>query len=97
VTSRSLSQRNLKRRIDYTLKIINLPVEHISLHFDGLRLYPKPVDIDVYTKEAEAYITSVTGYTVAIAEKKHFFFLDALADKIKDRTVAGVNLCFKET
>ena len=63
--------------------ILEKPVTHVSLHFDGLRTDRARVLADMSAEEcaglASARIREQTGFDVAIIEKGHFTFMEFLS------------------
>ena len=66
-----------------------LSLEHISLHFDGVRIYGGlPADIQQLCQDCAAYIQKETGFVVKIHEKKH----ETIADALLTRATSSVNI-----
>ncbi len=90
-----------QRAEDYILRswqmwVLQRPVKHLSLHFDGLRLDRARVQsshgsVEDFNLAAASQIAEDTGFRVAIAEKKHRTFLDLLGQEadVQDASLSG--------
>ena len=66
---------------------LTLNPQHLSLHFDGLRISKSAIaDADSFVEQSQLAILRKTGYHVSIMEKRHFFFLELLEALIKNNT-----------
>ncbi len=69
---------------DYVLEAmadfaLQKPVQHLSLHFDGIMLDTAAVQSRAdFKTEAERFVEQATGYKVELTLKKHALFLDFL-------------------
>ena len=68
-----------------TEKAVQLGPQHISLHFDGLRLDAVKVgiDVDAHCRDVEKYVHSKTKFHVRIRPKEHGDFMQLLRKKAK--------------
>ena len=68
--------------------VLQLPVRHLSLHFDGIRLDADfPGTVEDYCKQCCEHIANETGFVVNIREKKHYSFLELIPKKACESTV----------
>ena len=60
--------------------------QHISLHFDGVRVGgDTAIDVGVLCHACEEHIHRTTGFSVTIREKKHYHFVGLLDHHLGDR------------
>ena len=80
-----------QRAEDYVLRqwqawLLEKPVKHLSLHFDGVRINKDAVpdncaSVADFAAEASAHIAAETGFVVKIREKTHATIAEALASR----------------
>ena len=77
--------------------VMQHPVHHCSLHFDGVRVDPDRLQggsaesVAICCREFEKAIEESTGYKVKIVEKKHEYFLEKLR-AVTSKVVSDVEL-----
>lgn len=68
--------------------------QHISLHYDGLRLAPLQGDeVALFCRQSEQHILDKTGFSVKITEKKHRHFLEWLLEQSREQVVSPPQDC----
>ena len=69
--------------LDY---ILQHPVSHVSLHFDGLRVAePLPLETQALCSQCEDHILKATGFAVRIRPKVHLTFFDQINAKVTNQ------------